>query len=745
MADGVPARRNEVHVTVSPSVPLVPLLPAESPVDAPAKCHARAHTELEGGVVRWGTDNRVSSASDCCEACARHAQAAASDKVACNIWVFCADHERCGDKIGQCWLKHTSDPSEPTSRGGGMTVPWISGSLISQPAEAYKVVRRQARAARQHADLSILKSAEMLVGLRNETGTIELLTPHTVTQPHFSFPLPLTDVEVRLGGHGEYLDRRADGFHHLGDVTLRATPRGEDEVTCSTVGAGLVEATAAMASPLGSVAGGRIERKVNGADAGDNELTWRHIRDTGISKLRGRTRIGACPVSVTRTLESRAPAIDNSWGLTLYFDVTNPTAAPVTLGSLGFSMPFDQDFVGRTLTQVAHQCSFVEPFLGLGGGYVQVTRATGVGPVLLILPVAGTEFEAWRPLRNGEDSMRLDFMYEMTYELMVHSKSYASNEWRNAKPWNTPTARVLGAGETARYGLRLLLAPSLDLVELTLLRAGVPVVQPLPSPVIASDVTSAALLVALPPTLVSTPMGPAAFLIEPQSALSILSCADAGHARDGVGMRYRCMLRPGSMPSDGRVRVVMQLGAHAGDITGDVFAGTSLLRMSVHLFFTGKAADLIAMHGRHGVEKAWLPVGTPDPWHRDGAFFGWDDSSHLPITQERRVYMSGLSDEAGAGAGLAIAVKQVGAPNMVQIARLEEYVNHTLYQGAHNERSHFLQSAQDDSVRLSLLYWTDEMNDASSEAGRAATATAPHLARVCRSCWPKRCSWMDCW
>ena len=57
--------------------------------------------------------------------------------------------------------------------------------------------------------------------------------------------------------------------------------------------------------------------------------------------------------------------------------------------------------MGCTLVQVAHQCSFVEPYLGLGGGYVQVTRATGGGPVLLLLPLAGTEFEAWRPLRSA--------------------------------------------------------------------------------------------------------------------------------------------------------------------------------------------------------------------------------------------------------------------------------------------------------------------------------------------------------
>ena len=45
--------------------------------------------------------------------------------------------------------------------------------------------------------------------------------------------------------------------------------------------------------------------------------------------------------------------------------------------------------------------------------------------------------------------------------------------------------------------------------------------------------------------------------------------------------------------------------------------------------------------------------------------------------------MSGLSDEAGAGAGLAMAVKQVGSPSAIEIQRLEEYVNSTLYQGNH--------------------------------------------------------------
>ena len=61
------------------------------------------------------------------------------------------------------------------------------------------------------------------------------------------------------------------------------------------------------------------------------------------------------------------------------------------------------------------------------------------------------------------------------------------------------------------------------------------------------------------------------------------------------------------------------------------------------------ASERGGARGEHGATKGYLPRGTPDPWHRDGAFFGWDAVANAKATQERRVYMSGLSDEAGAG------------------------------------------------------------------------------------------------
>ena len=66
-------------------------------------------------------------------------------------------------------------------------------------------------------------------------------------------------------------------------------------------------------------------------------------------------------------------------------------------------MPFNQMFTGRTLSAVSAKCSFTDPYIGGGGGYVQVTRASGEGPVLLVLPEGGGGLEGWRPLKQ-EDS-----------------------------------------------------------------------------------------------------------------------------------------------------------------------------------------------------------------------------------------------------------------------------------------------------------------------------------------------------
>ena len=49
--------------------------------------------------------------------------------------------------------------------------------------------------------------------------------------------------------------------------------------------------------------------------------------------------------------------------------------------------------------------------------------------------------------------MRLDFMYENTYELLLHTAWFAKEQWRATTPWNEPTSATLAPGERRTYTL----------------------------------------------------------------------------------------------------------------------------------------------------------------------------------------------------------------------------------------------------------------------------------------------------
>eukprot|EP00964_Phaeocystis_antarctica_P091142 scaffold58404_cov66-Phaeocystis_antarctica.AAC.2 len=388
----VPALTHEVSTTAALPAPFTPLLQAPPALNLPAKCHAREHTELEGTVVQWGSSHKKPDAASCCDACEAHA--AANPSRPCNVWVHCGDEALCGSKLGECWLKQTPDPSEAPSRGGGSKVPWTAGALIpAGGAKSFKRARRWARAAQQRAALTVLHSAEMAVGLRNESGTIELLTPSQGddSDPGLSYTLPLTDPEINLGPAG-HLDRTADGFTHLGDLNLQVA----GGPACTSVGPGAIRAQ--KSGPGGTL------KEFKAGDGGT--ALWQHTRPVALVSKRGGGGGGgggeACgAVGVKRELTARRAS--SGGGLEMRIEISNRGEVPLTLSALGLAMAFDQNFVGRNLPQVAAQASFAEPFLGGGGGYVQVSRATGLGPVLLLTPLTdGSSFEAWRPLRNGE-------------------------------------------------------------------------------------------------------------------------------------------------------------------------------------------------------------------------------------------------------------------------------------------------------------------------------------------------------
>eukprot|EP01051_Picozoa_sp_SAG22_P036372 SAG22_NODE_17584_length_302_cov_0.960591_1_plen_97_part_01 len=89
---------------------------------------------------------------------------------------------------------------------------------------------------------------------------------------------------------------------------------------------------------------------------------------------------------------------------------------------------------GRSLDDMATNDTLVDPAIGGEHGFVSVTRITGRGQVLLLVPENGTDFQAWRDTSgNGK------------FELSSLSKAYVENEGANAstRQWVAPTGLSL--------------------------------------------------------------------------------------------------------------------------------------------------------------------------------------------------------------------------------------------------------------------------------------------------------------
>jgi len=288
-----------------------------------------------------------------------------------------------------------------------------------------------------------------------DQGTVTLATP--------SFTLELvqssqTVAALRPKGledfdftPSDWLGRRnANGYFHLGDLTLRlrAGPSGEWRSY----------STATARSPVVSL------------PARPPALAAASLDPTLAKDI---------PLAVRRYWEER------DGQLVLRFELENRTAEPVEVGGLGIPMVFNNILQGRSLDEAHAVCSFSDPYIGLDAGYIQVVRLTGHGPTLLVTPLPGTPFEAYNPLLS--DPTRRGVTFEGFHEWVVHSQAYADDEWGEADPWNPATSATLAPGETRSYGVVFLLADDLRSIESTLASHGRPVAVGIPGYVLPRD------------------------------------------------------------------------------------------------------------------------------------------------------------------------------------------------------------------------------------------------------------------
>src|SRR5437660_8458021 len=311
----------------------------------------------------------------------------------------------------------------------------------------YGTVRRTHTSQVRLAFLCITAATTWLVGAQGrqkhepptpgpmlEQGYIDLDTPA------FSFRLvrsSQTVAALKPKGAGDFdftpgdllVERSRDGYYHLGDVDLRLRPGISGEWKSYS--------TALARKPVAALPS--VSPTLAAAD----------LAPTLPSDI---------PLQITRrwTLEDGK--------LTLRFIFKNKTAESVQIGALGIPMIFNNVLNDRSLDQAHAICSFYDPYIGEDAGYLQVTRLNGRGPALLVVPDGKTPFEAYNPIldRPGHfgaapvftDPTPRGITFEGFYEWMVHSQTYAENEWNGVPQWNPATSLTLKPGESKPYGLR---------------------------------------------------------------------------------------------------------------------------------------------------------------------------------------------------------------------------------------------------------------------------------------------------
>ncbi|KAK0125909.1 hypothetical protein ONS95_007533 [Cadophora gregata] len=369
------------------------------------------------------------------------------------------------------------------------------------------------------------------------------------------------------------------------------------------------------------------------------------------------------------TISAGSPLdITREWGVdggdvTLSFTAKNSECLSIEIGSFGFPVEFNSIFTSRTAKDTQANCSLTDPNIGLAGGYLRVTPLEGAGASLVVTPLRGTAFEGWRFLPEDEDTdlAYQSQVFEGFYSWEVHTLAYAEQEWNKTTPWNPPTSKILAAGESITYGLRFSLAGDVRSIEDTVKKTNTPLAIGVPGYIIHGD-TSAQLHLFY------------------NSTVSSITSDPAGAFRfNAISQGYTLTPSPSAW---GRVRV------NIGYANG--------AKQSVSYFITKSGPQQLTDLG-HFLFTSQYYTNTSDPFHRAPSIISYDRSVNDYVLQDPRVWIAGLSDEGGAGAWLAAAMKQAAQPNAAEVSKLEDFI-HQVVLGT-------LQPGNSSAVRKSVFYY----------------------------------------
>ena len=424
--------------------------------------------------------------------------------------------------------------------------------------------------------------------------------------------------------------RDSDGFFHLGDLTIRIRSGSEDKWDSYS--------TAAKRQPVKAL-------PVSGSTLASSDLTPTLPADF--------------PLNIIRSweLEKRQ--------LILKFVLENKTDLPIQIGSLGIPMIFNNILSRRSLEQAHEICSFFDPYIGQDAGYLQVTRLSGLGPALLVVPEENTPFEAYRTL---SEPMRPQQTFEGAFEWMVHSKAYVDEEWKNAKPWNPPTSTTIDPRSQRVYSVRFLKVPEIRAIEKTLISNNRPVAVGIPGFILPMDQNGKLFLKHQSPVTSLT--------AEPREAINIVKLPKT----DGGWESFNLI---GQVWGRSRLTVTYEDG----------------LKQSIHYYVIKPAAQVVEDMGNFLMTKQWY-VNPDDPFHRSPSVMSYDRSTDSIVEQDARVWIAGLGDEGGSGSWVAAAMKQFGLPKKEELLKYEQFVNEVLWGGIQ-----YKEGEKKYGVRKSLFYY----------------------------------------
>lgn len=393
---------------------------------------------------------------------------------------------------------------------------------------------------------------------------------------------------------------------------------------------------------------------------------------TALSAASNTTVLAASGLAPTLPTDTSALNITRQWldvdgDLGLSFTLTNTVNTSLEIGSLGFPVEFNNIFTNYTSEQTQEFCSLFDPYIGMHAGFIRVAPINGIGAALVVTPLGDTPMEAYRNLDEPyyASTAYASQVFEGLYEWQTLTKAWAENEWNASEPWNTPNSRVLAPGKSLTFGLKFSLADSIETIDEAVRAQGVPYARGVPGYILPEDLTSQLLVNPGAAGDISN------ITVEPSGALAVTKSPSGLYS-----------VTPSSS-AFGRVRVT--------------FAYTSGQVQTVHYYVVKSGPTHLATLGTFLTTEQYY-TNTSDLFGRAPSVISYDHSVMEPILQESRVWIAGLSDEAGAGSFLAASMKQSAQPNADEIAKLEAFVDDVLFKTLQPNNGTF-------AVRKSIFYY----------------------------------------